>query len=274
MTIKDILVHVDRRATCAERLAAAVELARRFDAHLTGLYVIPRLDLFIFAEMPVPPEILAEQEAELRKEAAQAEAEFKRITAQAGCAATWRCLEGDAVNHINAEARHTDLIVLSKAEAAGMLSRDALIHYEIIISAGRPVLFIPYSGIGASICKRVLVAWNGSREAVRAVNDAIPVLAQADKVEVLAVNPPSAEGDIPSAAICLHLARHGVKAEASETVAEDVDVGALVLARVADHGFDLIVMGAYGHTRLRETILGGVTHHLLRHMPVPVLMSH
>jgi nucleotide-binding universal stress UspA family protein len=99
-------------------------------------------------------------------------------------------------------------------------------------------------------------------------------LQKADRVEVLAVNPPSAEGDIPTADICLHLARHDVRAEGNQIVAKDIDVGDILLSHAADQNIDLIVLGAYGHTRLRESVLGGVTKHLLGHMTVPVLMSH
>jgi nucleotide-binding universal stress UspA family protein len=120
----------------------------------------------------------------------------------------------------------------------------------------------------------VLVAWNGSREAARAAHDALPLLQQADQVHVLAINPGADAGDIPTAEISQHLARHNVRVEASQLVAKDLDVGDVLLSRAADLGSDLIVMGAYGHTRLRETILGGATKHLLAHMTVPVLMSH
>jgi nucleotide-binding universal stress UspA family protein len=123
----------------------------------------------------------------------------------------------------------------------------------------------------------VLVAWNARREAVRAVNDALRILQTADRVVVLAVNPTygeSGEGDIPSADICLHLARHGVKAEAETAVAQDIDVTSLLLSHTADIGADMMVMGAYGHSRLREMVLGGVSREMLQTMTVPVLMSH
>jgi nucleotide-binding universal stress UspA family protein len=125
--------------------------------------------------------------------------------------------------------------------------------------------------------RNVLVAWNGSREATRAVNDALPILERAEKVTVLAVNPRKGggdHGDIPSADIALHLARHGVKAEASQTVSNELEVGDTILSRLADFGSDLVVMGAYGHSRMRELLMGGVTRELLQHMTVPVLLSH
>ena len=119
-----------------------------------------------------------------------------------------------------------------------------------------------------------MIAWNGSQEAVRAINDALPILQQAEKVSVVAVNPPSSEGDIPTAGICAHLARHNINTEGDQVFAKDISVGDILLSRAPDQGIDLLVMGAYGHTRLREAILGGVTKHMLEHMTIPVLMSH
>jgi nucleotide-binding universal stress UspA family protein len=121
------------------------------------------------------------------------------------------------------------------------------------------------------------VAWNAGREAVRAVNDALPILQAAESVSVLAVDPPSGkrgEGPIPSADICHHLARHGVHAEAASSVVKDIEIGSFLLSHAADRGVDMIVMGAYGHSRLSEMMLGGVTRSMLQHMTVPVFMSH
>ncbi|NIR58466.1 MAG: universal stress protein, partial [Gammaproteobacteria bacterium] len=135
----------------------------------------------------------------------------------------------------------------------------------------------PYIGAGPTVGNYVTVAWNARREAVRAVNDALPMLERADQVDVLSVNPrvgPEDHGEIPSADICLHLARHGVSATAQSVVANDIDVANLLMSRCADTGSDMIVMGAYGHSRLRESVLGGTTHDVLRSMTVPVLMSH
>jgi nucleotide-binding universal stress UspA family protein len=136
---------------------------------------------------------------------------------------------------------------------------------------------VPYIGGSDIIGRRALVAWNASREAARALNDAIPLLEDAENVTVLSVNPKRGirgEGDLPAADIALHLARHGMKAEASYVVAEDIGVGDALLSRAADLGSDLIVMGGYGHSRLREIVLGGATRTVLRHMTVPVLLSH
>jgi nucleotide-binding universal stress UspA family protein len=147
----------------------------------------------------------------------------------------------------------------------------------VALSAGRPVLVVPHFGPPRNLGSNVLVAWNASREASRAVNDAMPFLRRANKVTVLAVDPQrggDAHREIPSADIALHLSRHGVKPEAAQVAAPEIEAGEIILSQASRLGANLIVIGAYGHSRFREYIFGGVTRHLLRHMTVPVLMSH
>ncbi len=189
----------------------------------------------------------------------------------------WRAVEGELASTLDESARYTDLVVLGQYHPQDVSDTNQGLAARLVLSAGRPCLVIPYIGTQETLGQHVLVAWNARREAVRAVNDALPILQKAESVIVLAVNPPTGEageGDIPSADISHHLARHGVKAEARSTIAPDIDVGNLLLSNATDLGADLIVMGAYGHSRLRETVLGGVTRDLLQQMTVPVFMSH
>jgi len=132
---------------------------------------------------------------------------------------------------------------------------------------------IPRNGVDGAIGSRVLVAWNGSREAVRAVNDAMPLLEKARHVEVLTIDPGKDDGDIPGADICQYLARHGVNAEAASAKSQGSTTETL-LTYARDNSASLVVMGAYGHSRLREFVLGGATYNMLQHSYVPVLMSH
>jgi nucleotide-binding universal stress UspA family protein len=145
----------------------------------------------------------------------------------------------------------------------------------LALGVGRPVLVVPRYGTFERLGERVLIAWNGSREATRAVHDAIPILKRAITVTVLSIDPEvDSPPRTPSADITLHLARHGIAAEAASTSSVDFGVGNALLSRAADLGADLIVMGAYGHSRMREMVLSGATRHLLQNMTVPVLMSH
>jgi nucleotide-binding universal stress UspA family protein len=191
-----------------------------------------------------------------------------------------RCVEGVASSVVGLHGRYADIVIVGQRDpSAGEGAYDRTMPDDVILDVGRPVLVIPHGGEFPVIGERVLVAWNASRPATRAVNDALPLLERAKEVIVVAVNPRTGEGErghgeIPSADICLHLARHGIKAEAQSQYAKDLDVGPVLLSRAIDEGIDLIVCGAYGHARWREIVLGGVTRHLLEHMTVPVLMSH
>jgi nucleotide-binding universal stress UspA family protein len=143
--------------------------------------------------------------------------------------------------------------------------------------AGRPILVVPYAGHFARIGQRVVIGWDASREAARAVNDAMPLLAAAEAVTVLTIDPeqsPRGHGEIPGADIALHLARHGVTAQVERTVSAGIGIGNTLLSRAADLEADLLVMGAYGHSRVRELLLGGVTRTMLTSMTLPVLMAH
>ncbi len=278
MSLKDILVHVDRGKRSKERLDAAIALAAAHDAHLIGLYVLtyPHIPGYIRAEMT--EDVLRSQIESTRAAADQAEAMFNEHVARANVKAEWRCVEGDLLAVLSLHARYCDVAIVGQRdpeweEAGG----DAAMPDQLVLQCGRPVLIVPHVGAYPVIGKRVMVAWDGSRLATRAVNDALPFMVKAKKVAVLAVNPEGGSGGhgaIPSADICLHLARHGVNAEAQHIYAKDMSVGDMMLSRAADEGIDLIVTGAYGHARWRELVLGGVTRHLLNHMTVPVLMSH
>jgi nucleotide-binding universal stress UspA family protein len=189
-------------------------------------------------------------------------------------------VEGVPLAVISLHGRYADIVVVGQKDPGGeegVYNRG--LPDELILSLGRPVLVIPHSGEFPAIGERIIVAWDASRLAARAVNDALAFLEVAKEVTVLAVNPKTGEGerghgDIPSADICLHLARHGVRAEAQQMQAEELGVGQVLLSRAIDKGADLMVCGAYGHARWREIVLGGVTRHLLAHMTIPVLMSH
>ena len=174
--------------------------------------------------------------------------------------------------------RYSDILVTSQSEPgkAGA-STEYDLPAELVMSVGRPVLAVPYAGDFTGPPKHVAVAWNGSREATRAVGDAAPFLEGADKVSVISINEKDlgdAGYNSPSADLAAFLERHGVKAATEPITADDIDISDMLLSRIADFGVDMIVMGAYGHSRVRELVMGGATHGILRHMTVPVLMSH
>jgi nucleotide-binding universal stress UspA family protein len=285
MAIKDILVHLDHRARSDTRVATAAALARRHGAHLTGLYIIDVLSIeyFYSATMPfagaAPEQIVTQIRADAIKAAQPVEDRFRELLRQQALEGEWRLVEGNVPRTLALHARYADLTVVGQPnphESHDQADRDAVVVVPLL-SSGRPVLAIPFAGDFPVIGDRILVAWNASREATRAVADALPLLAQASLVTVLAINPRlgiGGHGDVPAADITLHLARHGVKAEAAHTVATEIPDAETLLSYAADIGADLIVAGGYGHSRAREVVFGGVTRTLLQEMTVPVLLSH
>lgn len=277
-TLKDLLVTVDEFSACAARLDLAVHLATRFGAHLTGLHVSSTALLPAFIQPEMTAELIEAQLSAQRETAAQAEALFRSRAEVPGITTEWRLREGDPAETAILHARYADLTIVGQVDPEGdALGSARELPERLLMGVGRPILVVPYAGTFKTVGSRVLVAWNASREATRAVNDALPLLEKAAKVTVLAINPRggiSGHGDVPGADIALHLSRHGVRAEAAWLNTEEVEVGAMLLSQASDTDADLIVMGGYGHSRMLEFALGGATREILRSMTVPVLMAH
>lgn len=278
MALKDLVVHVDHSRQSAARLDAAVGLAAAHDAHLIGLYVLTHPYIPGFVRAQIPEEYLRQQAEAAVATADQARAHFDDVVRRAGVRGEWRAVEGMIEPVLSLHSRYCDVCLVGQRDPEGdEVTANPDMPDRLILGAGRPVLVVPRVGEYPVIGERIMIAWDASRLATRAVNDAIPFLDRARHVTVLAVNPHGGEeghGEIPSADICLHLARHGIQCEAQYITADDVDVGSMLLSRAADRGIDLLVMGAYGHARWRELVMGGATRHILQHMTMPVLMSH
>lgn len=285
MALKDILVHLDPSARSAVRLGIAAELASRFDAHLTGLLVIeiPRPDYLYGAGLPLagldPDQMIGGNMAEARKAATSVEAGFTECLRSRGLQGTWRIADGHAASVISEDARCADLVVVGQPnDPRRQDNRDRDVVETVLMTSGRPVLTVPFVGDFPQPTDHILVAWNASREATRAVHDAMPLLTKARQVTVLAVNPAAWSADSQAeprkVAIATHLARHGVKADVHRTVATDISEGDALLSYAADISASMIVAGGYGHSRARELIFGGVTRTLLTAMTIPVLFSH
>ena len=280
MSYKSILVHVDEHKSTANRVEAAATLAQRFDAHLASIYVAcqPTWPASVYG--PIPNEALTAQTRILEEQAEKAKALVEKIAKSSGVPIEWRSEEvADfmASYQVVKHTRHSDLLIIGQSDPDTGRSGGIDLPETVMLDAGRPVLVIPYIGARQPIGENVLVAWNGSREATRAIHDALPMLAKAKNVVVMSVNAKHGGGDYgpePGVDIAAHLARHGVKVDVQRIESDDVDPGNLILSRLADLGSDMLVMGAYGRSRLREMVLGGVSREVLRHMTVPVLLSH
>ena len=285
MGFKDVIVvFADSRGATA-RLNVAVEIARRDEAHLIGLYVMPTITIFAGGlpysgsanEIRALELIEAQTRADAQKAAGEVETALNDAAARAGVTCEWRLVEGDIDRTAVLHARYADVAIVGQNDPEHPAPHASNLVEALLLGSGRPVIVVPYAGRFDAVGRNVMVAWNATREAARAVNDAMPILAKAANVTVFSVNPPDKDVGgpaVPGADIALHLARHGVKAEASSTVSHEIDIGNTMLSRAADFGSDLIVMGGYGHSRQREFIMGGATRTLLQQMTVPVLLSH
>lgn len=275
--LKDILVHIDSSKDCGERLNVAIGLAHGHEAHLTGAYVVTRSRIPTYLETQIPKDLIERADTARFEAANAARKRFEDACRKAGVSAEWRQNEGTEVEALSLSARYADLAIVSQYNPDGDAFESGEMPDRFIMASGRPSLVVPYAGTFPRVGHTAVVAWDASRLATRAVNDALPILRKAAKVHLLAINPKGGaegHGDVPGADIGLHLARHGVKTEAASLHADDIDAGDALLSRAADFGADLIVMGAYGHARWRELALGGMTRHMLAHMTVPIFMSH
>ncbi len=272
MAIKDIVLQVGTDARRDARLDAALNLARTFEARVIGVYALSYPVFPGYVQIDIGTELIEQRMAELRQEADAAHQLFDDRLERAGIGGEWRLIEGNPIDAKALCTRYGDIAVVGQADPDHPSIEDSMAD-ELVLAAGRPVIVWPYVGQYAKVGDQIMVAWNGTREGVRALHDAMDFLTRASKVVVCTVNPPDAE-HIAGADISTHLARHGIAAEAHHIVAPDLDAGDALLSTAADLGIDFLVMGAYGHSRLRELALGGVTRHVLKTMTMPVLMSH
>ena len=288
MGFKDILVAVDTASAASGRVELAAALAERFDAHLIGLHTAIAANdkrgrgyFDVFDRSLVEP-LYRDFVDKMQAEADAARALFEDVAARRGLSAEWRTGSRAASGSPSALAamhgRYADLIVLGQIDPDD--TQAALFRplpEEVALAVGRPILVVPYAGSWRQIGRRVLIGWDDSREATRAINDAMPLLAAAEAVRVLAIDPAygnAGHGEVPGADIALHLARHGVNATIERTVSAGIGAGNTLLSRASDLEADLLVMGAYGHSRVRELLLGGATRTILQSMTLPVLMAH
>jgi nucleotide-binding universal stress UspA family protein len=256
MSLGDILVCVDSTDAGEGRLKLAVQLARQHSAFLTVAYVLD-----------------GGGDAPTRAE--QVEQRFRETMRLQRIRGDWRLVDGPDTDGVVALAKSVDLVILG--QYARNANGSGFRPDHVALACGRPLLVVPYAGEFAAVGNHVLIAWDGTREATRALNDAMPLIAGAQSATVVTVL--SQERQFPEAhqqlqQVISHLDHHGVRARAEETLRGDLTISDLLLSRAADLGADMIVAGAYHHSPLREALIGGVSRELLQHMTVPVLMSH
>jgi nucleotide-binding universal stress UspA family protein len=275
--IKDIVVNLAVGASRDVATDFAVSAASALDAHLVGIAfdyepLLPMVDMY-----GIPPDVIEAQRRDNENAAKTAIAKFDEAARKAAVSAETRMIEvpvANAANLFGSIARRFDLAVVGQAEP-DKPGPEHLIAESTLFESGRPVLIVPYIQKAGMKLDRVIVGWDGSRSAARAVADAMPLLVRAKATEVVIVTGEPAKSDeIPGADIAHHLARHGAKVDVKQIVATDTDVANTILSHAADSSADFLVMGGYGHSRLREFILGGATRGILGSMTIPTLMSH
>ena len=286
MSYRTILVHINDERRLPGLLRAATAIAERQRAHLIGLSVIPPINIPATSDLAIAiPAIIEAHRDAYRLEEARMKAVFDKTTQTSASpgsfTAEWRSLDAyhlaSAVQMILPLARAADLIIASQADEQWEHSLMLDFPDMLATDSGRPVLVIPNAPRADFDMKRILVGWNGRREATRAVFDAIPLLKQAEDVKVLWIDPhddTDTAGDLPAADLCTALARHGVKCEETASLSPKLSAGETLLFETTRFGWDMLVMGCYGHSRMREFILGGASRHVLQSMTIPVLMSH
>ena len=291
MTYKTVLLHIDDGAGRDARVAIAASVAQACGGHLTGVALtgVSRLLYQHQPDLDADPNLALHLNF-LRERAARALDGFEQQASSLGVASfEQRVIDDEAAGGISLLARYADLVVISQYNAADRspsVMRDFPAY--VLLHAGRPVLIVPYAlqagqlapAAHPAAAQNVLISWNGSKEASRAVSAALPLLQRAKQVHVAVFDAQlhaAEHGDHPGADILEYLARHGVQARLlllDGGATRRGDIGEALLSQAADLSADLLVMGAYGHSRLRETILGGVTRTVLQSMTIPVLMAH
>ena len=274
--LKDVVVNLSGRTPRDFAAEYAISIAATFGAHITGISfayepVIPDGTLG-----GVPADLIELQREENSKAANEAVSRFDAGAKKAGISAETRVLDatfGGAATRFAQIARRFDLAVVGQAQREGGAGDELMIE-GALFESGRPIVVVPYIQQRGLTLERVLACWDGSRTAARAIGDAMPLLERAKVVDIVIVAEERKSEEMTGTNMGAHLVRHGVAATVKRVTKGDIAIEDVLLSYAADSGADFMVMGGYGHSRLREFILGGVTRGILASLTVPVLMSH
>ena len=276
MRFKTIVAILQNEQDAERVLDCAIPLADRFESHLIGIHA-EALPVPYTSATGFPDTEFLQVSADMNRERAEKlQALFLRQIEKSGLSFEWRSLEsfsGDSALTGISSVRAADLILAAQRETGGDPSADV---DTLVYDAGRPVLVVPHEGPLVTTFKHVLLAWNGSKEAARAAFDALPFIIEAEKTDILVIDPPDTLDDNPEAAgaeIAAALSRHGATVSVSVQKSGNASVDDVIQTRIAETGADLLVLGAYSHSWLRQLLFGGVTRTVLRTVPVAAFLS-
>ncbi|MDE5445793.1 universal stress protein [Bradyrhizobium sp. CSA207] len=280
MTLKNIGVFVDATSEGEKRIDYAAALAHQCGAHLAGIHVVSavrpedRSDYYVIGKKAIQA-LLTERKAADEAATSNVRQRFEAISAKRDLSAEFRVIRrGGPDEDLALSSLHSDLVVIGQRELQELKGYAS--PEKLLLASGSPILVIPTGWKSESIGNKILVGWNASREARRAVADALPFLVAASSVTLLVVDSEERagrHGEEPGADIALYLARHGARVEVEQVLSQGARVADIILTFAKDHGMDLIVIGAYSHPRSVEMLFGGVTRTLLKLAPVPLLVS-
>jgi nucleotide-binding universal stress UspA family protein len=280
MSYRTILVSLNEIDRLDKLLETAARLGAADDAHIIGLYVIPGPTFYPAVGPYTAPEVFDGLTRHFEEHSPRVRETFETVMKRNGLASRWlevKAISPDISETVNDIGRIADLVVVGNADRDIGTGAEAGFAANVVLGVGRPVLVLPRMATGDLEFSQVICGYNRSKEAARAIHDALPILKKARDVRLVWVDPSKDEeaaGALPGADMAESLARHGVRATAESMPTTGTNPAAALMTRARDLGAGLIVMGAYGHSRLREFVLGGATKHALATTMVPLMMSH
>ena len=279
MDFKNLLLHLDHSSGCSNRLDIAFALARKYDALITGLFVVPDYVVPSYVEAQISVDLITDVTEKALARATDTLADYRKMAEDAGVRMDAHVLEGQVIPILREHSKYSDLLLLGQDNPDDPDNASYGLADALLFEGACPCILVPHSGKLAPPGKRVLLTWNASRESARALREALPILAAAEDVVVLSSEPDDSDTEIarghPHAdELARFLESHGIESISSGIADLDIGTSDAILGQAAEMDADLIVMGAYGHTRLREIILGGVTRDLLKQTTVPLFLAH
>lgn len=280
MSYKTVLVSLNEVSRINEVVGCAAALASQVGAHVSGIYVVPAVQVYPSVGFEAAPQVFEGNRTFFKENSQRVKQAFEEAMRRENLSHDFRLIDAKTpviADEVVAAGRSADIIIVSATNPDEITGVERDFVEQVVMSAGRPIVVLPFQGSCNLSLNEVVLGWDGGREAARAAFDALPLLKKAGKVRVVRVDPqkdPALRGSIAGADLAETLARHGIKAEAQGFPTDGLDEGQALMRCAEDCGAGLIVMGAYGHSRLAEFIFGGATRFVLTRMSKPVLMSH